>query len=61
VDGVLPDGTGLAVAEDAEWRGIPTIVVTGYGFRFPKRDLAGYPVLLKPARPAELLEAVEQT
>jgi len=38
-DGVLPDGGGLAVADDAERRGIPAIVVTGYAFSFPKGAL----------------------
>jgi DNA-binding response OmpR family regulator len=59
VDGVLPDGSGIAVAEEAEERGIPAIVATAYAFRFPKRDLARYGLLLKPVRPDELLEAVK--
>jgi DNA-binding response OmpR family regulator len=58
-DGVLPDGSGIVIAEEAERRGIPAIIVTAYGFRFPLRELAPYEVLLKPVRPAELLRAVE--
>ena len=59
-DGVLPDGSGVAVAGEAERRGIPAIVVTGYAFRFPKRELARYGLLLKPVRPDELLDAVRR-
>jgi len=60
VDGVLPDGSGIAVAEEAQSLGIPAIVVTAYAFRFPKRDLARYALLLKPVRPDELLDAVQR-
>lgn len=59
-DGILPDGSGIVIAEEAERRGIPAIIVTAYAFRFPKRDLARYALLLKPVRQAELLEAVER-
>src|SRR4051812_32691189 len=41
-DGVLPDGSGLVIAEEAERRGIRAIIVTAYAFRFPKQDLARY-------------------
>src|SRR3954454_16967117 len=47
-DGALPDGSGLAVADEAERRDIPVMVLTGYAFRFPKRELARYDLLLKP-------------
>jgi DNA-binding response OmpR family regulator len=60
-DGVLPDGSGIHIAEEAERQGIPTTVVTAYAFRFPKRELARYGLLLKPVRPDELLEAVRAT
>ena len=59
-DGVLPDGSGIAIAEEAHRRGIPAIIVTAYAFRFPKRELARYALLLKPVRPDELLQAVKQ-
>lgn len=58
-DGVLPDGSGIEVAEDAQRRGIPAIIITAYAFRFPKHELSRYGLLLKPVRPAELLEAVQ--
>jgi DNA-binding response OmpR family regulator len=60
-DAVLPDGSGIEVAGEAEARGLPVIVVTAYAFRLPKRDMARYELLLKPLRPAELLAAVERT
>jgi CheY-like chemotaxis protein len=59
-DGVLPDGTGMEVADDAHRRGIPAIIVTAYAFRFSWRELAGYELLLKPVRPDELVQAVER-
>jgi len=57
-DGVLPDGTGIHIAEEADRQGIRAMIVTAYAFRFPKRELARYAVLLKPVRPDELLDAV---
>jgi DNA-binding response OmpR family regulator len=59
-DVVLPDGTGLAIAHEARRRGIPAIIITAYAFRLAKYDLAGFAFMLKPVRPAELLEAVER-
>src|SRR3954447_21628499 len=57
-DGLLPDGTGIHIADEAERQGIRAMIVTAYAFQFPKRDLARYALLLKPVRPDELLEAV---
>jgi DNA-binding response OmpR family regulator len=59
-DGVLPDGSGIEIAKEAERRGIPAIIVTAYAFRLPKDQLAGFELLLRPVRPAELLEAVNR-
>jgi DNA-binding response OmpR family regulator len=58
-DGVLPDGSGIEIADEAQRRGIPAIIVTAYAFNFPKGDLDRFGLLLKPVRPAELLQAVE--
>src|ERR1044071_9204462 len=58
-DGILPDGTGFMVAEDAERRGIQAILVTAYAERFAKEDLARFGLLIKPVRPDELLSAVD--
>jgi CheY-like chemotaxis protein len=59
-DGKLPDGTGMAVGEKASERGIKTIIVTGYAFRFPKEELSRFPYLLKPIRPPELLNLIKR-
>lgn len=59
-DGALPDGTGLDVAHDAQRRGFPVMVITAYAFILPKEELARFEVLLKPVRPAELLQAVQR-
>ena len=56
--GLLPDGTGIHIAGEAERQGVRAMIVTAYAFQFPKRDLARYALLLKPVRPDELLEAV---
>ena len=55
----LPDGSGIEIATEAHRRGIPAIIVTAYAFRLPKDELARFELLLKPVRPAELLQAVE--
>jgi len=59
-DGILPDGSGIEIAKEAKRRGIPAIIVTAYAFRLPKDELAGFELLLKPVRPAELLQAIER-
>jgi DNA-binding response OmpR family regulator len=61
LDGLLPDGTGLEIAAEAEERGIPLIIITAYAFRLPHDQLARYELLLKPLRPAELLKTVERS
>jgi|SRR3954449_8936510 DNA-binding NtrC family response regulator len=59
-DGRLPDGSGMALAERANERGIPSLIVTGYAFDLMKEDLGRFDFLLKPVRPDELLQAVER-
>lgn len=59
-DMALPDGTGLQIAEQASRRGTSSIILTAYAFRYPQAALARFDVLLKPVRPAELLEAVSK-
>jgi len=56
----LPDGNGVDLAERARQRGIIVLVITGYAFNLPKGQMDHFEVLLKPVRPSELLEAVEQ-
>ena len=57
-DMALPDGTGLQIAEEVSRRGTPAIILTAYAFRYPQAALARFDVMLKPVRPAELLDAV---
>ena len=59
-DLMLPDGSGMQIAEEAHRRGTPAIIVTAYPYRFRKADLARFDLLLKPVQPAELLEAVSK-
>lgn len=59
-DLMLPDGSGMQIAEDAHRRGTPAIIVTAYSHRFRKADLARFALMLKPVRPVELLEAVSE-
>jgi DNA-binding response OmpR family regulator len=56
-DAALPDGSGVELAHDAERRGVPVIIMTAYAFRFGD-ELLRFDVLLKPVRPAELLQAI---
>jgi DNA-binding NtrC family response regulator len=59
-DGRLPDGIGVDLADTARHNGIPALIMTGYAFilRALAPDLSRYRVLLKPLRPAEIVEAV---
>src|SRR3954451_15349197 len=59
-DLMLPDGSGMQVAEEAHRRGTPAIILTAYPYRFRKADLARFDLILKPVQPAELLEAVSK-
>ena len=59
-DVMLPDGSGIEIADAAKARGIKTLVITAYGFRIPSKDLARHDVLIKPVRPREILDAVER-
>jgi len=59
-DGRLADGTGMALAEYAQASGVKTLIITGYAFQLASQDLGRYEFLMKPVRPAELLEAIER-
>jgi two-component system, response regulator, stage 0 sporulation protein F len=60
VDGQLPDGTGMVLADQAAKSDIPTLIVTGYDFTMREltEDPERYNVLSKPIRSHELVEAV---
>jgi hypothetical protein len=57
-DGILSDGTGIAVADKASESGTRTLIITGYASRFRREELLRHPYLLKPLRPDELLREV---
>ncbi|HVH82165.1 MAG TPA: response regulator [Stellaceae bacterium] len=61
VDGRLPDGTGIPLAEEAVAREIPALVMTAYAFILSElaANPGRYHFLLKPVRPDELIEAVD--
>jgi DNA-binding NtrC family response regulator len=60
-DGRLPDCTGMALADLAQASGIKTLIITGYAFQLASQDLGRYEFLMKPVRPAELIEAIDRT
>jgi DNA-binding response OmpR family regulator len=53
-DGVLPDGSGIEIADRVKRRGMKAIVLTGH----PGADLAQHPYILKPVKPQELLDMI---
>jgi CheY-like chemotaxis protein len=55
-DGRFTEGTGAALADKADARGIPVLVVTGNPLDLGQTK---YPVLAKPMRTAALLAAVK--
>jgi DNA-binding NtrC family response regulator len=59
-DGLLPDGTGIAVADCAVALGTRALIITGHALQLPAADLRRHEYLLKPVRPAELVREVER-
>jgi two-component system response regulator HydG len=59
-DGKLGDGIGIDIADAAKARGIESLIVTGHAFQLPQARLSQYDYLLKPIRPAELLDAIRR-
>jgi len=55
-DGSFADGEGVALADKARKRGIPTLIVTGHALDLDSTD---YTVLAKPMRPSAFLAAVK--
>jgi DNA-binding NtrC family response regulator len=60
-DGRLPDGTGMALADLAQANGVKALIITGYAFQLASQDLGRYDFLMKPIRPAELIDAIDRT
>jgi DNA-binding NtrC family response regulator len=59
-DGLLSDGTGIAVADCAAERGMRTLIITGHAMRLPMAELQRHDYLLKPVRPPELIREIER-
>jgi DNA-binding response OmpR family regulator len=58
-DAKLPDGTGMAVIDQALAKDIRGLIITGYAFTLPADAMQKYEVLLKPLRPAEIVAAAD--
>lgn len=52
VNGRLPDGTGLAVAQKAHQLGVKSLMITGYAYEFDHRRPDYLTILQKPIRRA---------
>jgi DNA-binding response OmpR family regulator/DNA-binding CsgD family transcriptional regulator len=59
-DNRLGDGSGITIANEAAGRGMKTVIISGYAISLSATDAASHEILMKPFRPAELLEAVER-
>ena len=59
-DWKLPDGDGTLIADWARELGAKTLVVSGHLREMPGGRAEGHPTLMKPFRPCELLEAVQE-
>ena len=60
LDFMLRDGTSAAVIEEAQRRGIPVVLLTGYAQLPEAPGLSRVTRLPKPVSDRELLEALEQ-
>jgi DNA-binding NtrC family response regulator len=60
-DALLPDGTGMAVADKAQEKAVRSIIVTGYCFVLSGETFDRYEILQKPVPEAELIETVKRT
>jgi DNA-binding response OmpR family regulator len=56
----LPDGSGLAVADQARLADVKALVITGQGLSLAPGSLAPYDYLLKPLRVGELIAAIRR-
>jgi DNA-binding response OmpR family regulator len=58
-DGVLPDGTGIEIADQATARGMKVLIVTGYALQFSQLGvLRRHDYVLKPIRPGALIALI---
>jgi len=59
VNGRLPDGTGLAIAQKAHQLGVKSLMVTGHSSEFEQQRPHYLTILQKPIRMSNLLQAIE--
>jgi two-component system, NtrC family, response regulator HydG len=66
-DGLLSDGTGMMIADNASEKGTPTSIITGYAYNLRAKavpgasldiDLSRYDVLQKPLSATRLILAI---
>jgi DNA-binding response OmpR family regulator len=58
-DGVLPDGTGVELADQAKARGMKTLIITGYALQLSQLGVLGrHDYVLKPIRPDALISVI---
>ncbi|HUC64001.1 MAG TPA: response regulator [Stellaceae bacterium] len=58
-DGVLPDGTGVELADQAKARGMKALIITGYALQLSQLGvLDRHDYVLKPIRPEALIGIV---
>jgi CheY-like chemotaxis protein len=58
-DGVLPDGTGIDIADQAAARGMKVVIITGYALQLSQLGaLRRHDYVLKPIRPGALINVV---
>jgi DNA-binding NtrC family response regulator len=60
-DAFLPDGSGLDIADEAQRRGMKTLVISGYASKLPRERLRLHEFMMKPVRPGQLLSVVRLT
>jgi DNA-binding response OmpR family regulator len=60
-DGVLPDGSGIEIADQAKARGMKVLIVTGYGLQLSQIGvLSRHDYVLKPIRPRALINLIAE-
>jgi DNA-binding response OmpR family regulator len=60
LDLLLPDGSGIAVADKARERDVAAIIVTGYSFGLTGEAFDRYEILQKPVPGSELIASVKR-
>jgi DNA-binding response OmpR family regulator len=58
-DGVLPDGSGIEIADQAKARGMKALIITAYALQLAQVGvLRRHDYVLKPIRPGTLINVV---